>query len=341
MIILKKTEKEQLENLRKSNKNKKVYIKVTTILMLDQGFSEKDISTALGITVGTVTNYLKSYSLIGLDDYLKSNIVPYKGKLSEDELSKLSKELDSYLYTTAKEVRHYINDKFKISLSNSGILGILKRLKFSYKKTKNIPKKTDTEKQEAFAKTLTALNNSLKTNEKIFFLDAVHPQYNTRSSYGWIKKGKDFLVLTNSGRQRVNINGAINGNDVTEIYTMDSVRVNAQTTIQLFEKIAAKNKGNKVYLVCDNAGYYRAKILKAWITENENFEIIYLPPYSPHLNLIERVWKLLRKKVINYDYYEKYEDFKESVLGFFKDIKSYKNELETLITWKFQKFEFF
>lgn len=175
---------------------------------------------------------------------------------------------------------------------------------------------------------------------KSFFLDAVHPQYNTKSAYGWIKKGKDFLVLTNSGRKRVNINGAINGNDVTEVYTMESSRVNAQSTIELLEKIASKNKDHIVNLVCDNARYYRAKILQEWIEKNENFNIIFLPPYSPHLNLIERLWKFLRKKVINYDFYHNYEDFKTAVLIFFKNIESYKDELETLITWKFQKFEF-
>lgn len=137
--------------------------------MLDQGFDVKQISLVLGISVGTVNNYLKAYCLSGLEDYLKSNYVGYKGKLGTNELAKLSEELNNFLYTTTKEIRQYIKTQFKISMSNSGILGVLKRLKFSYKKTKNIPKKTDTDKQEAFAKYLLNLNKSLKTNEKIFF----------------------------------------------------------------------------------------------------------------------------------------------------------------------------
>jgi len=67
--------------------------------------------------------------------------------------------------------------------------------------------------------------------------------------------------------------------------------------------------------------------------------MIYLPPYSPNLNLIERLWKFMRKKVINLKYYPKFQQFKDAVKGFFETSSKYKNELAEFITLNFQTFD--
>jgi transposase len=106
---------------------------------------------------------------------------------------------------------------------------------------------------------------------------------------------------------------------------------------------AGKDQGKnpdkcRIYIYSDNVRYYRSRLLKAYLAENPWFVLLHLPPYSSNLNLIERLWKFLRKKVINSYCYEKFDDFKNAVMGFFKNIEIYFYELESLLTLKFQLF---
>ena len=92
---------------------------------------------------------------------------------------------------------------------------------------------------------------------------------------------------------------------------------------------------DKIYIIVDNARYYKNAALQDYLKDSK-IEQIFLPPYSPNLNLIERVWKFMKKKVINNKYYEKSAEFKQKIFEFFSNIKSYKKELDSLITYNFQ-----
>jgi len=83
----------------------------------------------------------------------------------------------------------------------------------------------------------------------------------------------------------------------------------------------------KIYIVVDRASYFTANLVKEWI-KNSTVELIYLPAYSPNLNLIERLWKFLRKKVIDAEYYETFALFRTKVLSFFEHIDDYIDELD-------------
>ncbi len=83
-------------------------------------------------------------------------------------------------------------------------------------------------------------------------------------------------------------------------------------------------------MILDNARYYRNKKVMKYI-QSSKIEVIFLPPYSPNLNLIERLWKFMRIKVINNKFYEKFTVFKEAILGFFKNSVNHKEELASFI----------
>ena len=113
-------------------------------------------------------------------------------------------------------------------------------------------------------------------------------------------------------------------------------RINAQSTIELFKQIEkAYPAASTIYVVADNARYYHAQIVSEYLKKSR-IKFNFLPPYSPNLNLIERLWKFLKKKVINSCYYESYDIFKNTVMHFFENIKDYHQELKTLLTEKFQ-----
>ncbi len=91
----------------------------------------------------------------------------------------------------------------------------------------------------------------------------------------------------------------------------------------------------KIYIIIDNARYYRCGLLDEYL-KTSKIKQIFLPPYSPNLNLIERLWKFMKKKIIYNKYYEKSSEFRRKILDFFENIVDYKNELNTLLTCKFK-----
>lgn len=306
--------------------------------MLDGGFSGEDTAFALGIDSDTVSRHKKNYlSSKDLDSYLTDNYIPYTGKLTEKEIEILTVEMEGCLYRSSKAIAAFIKREFGKVYTSGGLRPLLHRMGFSYKKTKRESVKADTTRQEEFVDEMKSLLSGLGKEEVAYHMDGVHPQHNTRSEYGWIKKGEDFIVSANTGRRRVNINGALNPQDVTDVLVDESKSVNAQSTIRLMKKALRRHRHKSIiYFYCDNARYYRARVLKDFLADNPKIKLIYLPSYSPNLNLIERLWKFMKKKIVNSFYYEKYEDFKNAILKFFKNIRKYKKELESLITLNFQ-----
>lgn len=170
----------------------------------------------------------------------------------------------------------------------------------------------------------------------MYFADGVHPQHNTYCNYGWILKGKDFELKSNTGRKRVNINGAVNANNVEKVVIDETDSVNAQSTIRMFELIEKQNpNAKKINVVVDNAKYYKCDLVKEYL-KNSRINLLFLPTYSPNLNLIERLWRVLNRNIIYNKYYENFSDFKKSILDFFENIKFYKDEIERVINFKFQ-----
>ena len=214
-----------------------------------------------------------------------------------------------------------------------------KKLQFTYKKTKLKPGKSpDEETQYNF---VSWYNSVLKESKKgkchILFYDPVHQLHNTINGKCWQKKGGDNTIVleSNTGRKRITILGAINPVNHQFISIILEGMVDKEVT-----KITLKNirdtydDGKEIVIIMDNAAYNRSYIVQDYAKEL-NITIKYLPPYSPNLNLIERVCKFLKSKLKN-KYIEKYEDFKLWINDFCKYFDRYKNEIEKLIANKIQ-----
>jgi transposase len=211
---------------------------------------------------------------------------------------------------------------------------LLHRLGFSYKKTTHVPGKQDPAAQKIFLDEYEQIKRKKGQNDPIYFADATHPQHNSIPAYGWIKRGEEKELKANCGRQRLNINGAINL-ETLESTTGFYETINAESAVDLFAKVEAKHpEARTIYMIVDNARYYHSRVLREAL-EGTKIELIFLPPYSPNLNLIERYWKFFKKKVMNNRYYETFEEFKRASQQFFRKPKQYLPELKTLLTENF------
>lgn len=203
-----------------------------------------------------------------------------------------------------------------------------------YKKTKVIPGKVDLLKQEQFKKEYEQLKQNKKTDDKIYFIDAAHPHHNNQSFYGWIYKGEEKAIKTNTGRKRVNLNGALNLDNLA-ITVLTEETINTHAMMRLILKLEEKQPAGEIYLIVDNASYNHSYELQLFLDDHPRVHLKYLPAYSPNLNIIERLWRFFHQK--HHDrYFEKFKEFEQAVLTFFKNINQYNKELRTLLTDSFQ-----
>jgi hypothetical protein len=167
---------------------------------------------------------------------------------------------------------------------------LLNRIGFAYKQTKQVPCEADVQAQEAFMEVLTGIpEQTSESGAVVYYGDGVHPTHNTRSTHAWIEKGTEREQPTVSVRDRVNINAVPNAKDPVDVIAPDCESVNAAGTRRLYEKVPEKNPGvDIIYIITDNARYYRNKKLIEWM-ETTKIKPVFLPPYSPNLNLIERL----------------------------------------------------
>lgn len=128
-----------------------------------------------------MSNCRQKFDQDGLEKYLDRHYVPYSGRLRDDQLAQVEDVVRQGLYTSTVAVQAYIVQVFEIEYSLSAVRAILRKLDFVYKKTMSVTGKADLAEQEAFLAQLEPFLEEIDSqNEVVYFLDAVHPQYNTR-----------------------------------------------------------------------------------------------------------------------------------------------------------------
>ena len=194
---------------------------VTVLLRLDLGETPLKIALFLGIDDGTVYRHLETSQTKGLGKFADNNYLGYFGKLDLFQRNSLRKELKIRLFETAQEVCELVKSKFEIDYTPQGRGDLLHRIGFVDKKTKQLPMKVNEAAQTEFIAQFEKMQTSKEADEVPYFIAGVHPTLNSETSYGWIEKGTEQQVLSNSGRTRMNILGALNPNDITDIITKE------------------------------------------------------------------------------------------------------------------------
>lgn len=330
----------QVAVLRQAHKNlrdKRLADRIKAVLMLHHGFTYDQTSQALLLDEVTLRRYVKQFQEHGIDGLWEYHFTGGQSSLSGIQKQHLKTFLAVNTQRTAKEIVAHIRIAYRVSYTTVGVTKMLHRLGFSYKKPKIVPGKADAKRQQRFLAAYEKLKARMTQEDHLYFADATHPQHNTRPSYGWILKGKahDKLVKTNSGRERLNLNGALDLKTHHAIVLSEET-INAHSVIRLGNTLLKKHPKGKIYLILDNATHHHARLVTAWRTKHRRIRFIFLPPYSPNLNLIERLWRFFHQKVTWNHYFETFEEFKNESLGFFNNLKQYETELATLLTDNFQ-----
>ena len=182
-IQLSTSEMEALRKLQRNLAGSSDYARVTCILMLGMGNSPSFVASCLGIDVSTVYRYRSAYLHGGADELLENRYKGYWGLLDSLQLSALRKELSEHVYTDAKSVAGWIKSTFGVEYTPQGVVDLLNRIGFTYKKTSEVPCEADASKQEAFAEELSSILSDMPEDAVVYYADGVHPTHNSRSTY--------------------------------------------------------------------------------------------------------------------------------------------------------------
>lgn len=317
--------------------SRRQYIKVTVLVALHEGMSIEQIRLVMGIDENTVYRHINAYRQKGLEAYMADSFVAYRGKLDTAQLSQLAAHLGQHVYATAQQVCDWMATAFGIHYTPTGVRPLLHRLGFRYKKTRAVPGKADGQAQRAFLEqTLPAIMEEVQQGRaEIYYADGAHPVHNTQQGNGWIRQGLSVRLPANTGRRRVNINAAINAMCPTQLVYDLPESIDAASTQRLCEQLLEAHPGKRVYVVVDNARYNRNRKLSEWLADKP-LELVFLPPYSPNLNLIERLWRHMREKVLKWKYFGEFEGFREKIHRFVADLKPHEKALKSLMTMNFK-----
>jgi transposase len=311
--ILTKEERSKLLVQHKTERDKRIADRIKVVLLSDDNWSAEAIAEALFIDDATVRRHLNSYKE---EQKIKPNHKGSEPLLTRSESELLSTHLEEGCYVKAKDIQVYINNTYNKYLSIPTVTLWLKNNDFTYKKPKLAPK-ADPELQKRFIEQYEQLLNKASIdNTPVLFGDGVHPSQQTRPAFGWIKKGKDKVIEVNSARKRLNILGAINLEDMKFEY-QDFKTINGAATIEFFTKLEnAYPTATRIDLILDNAGYNKSQEVVSFL-KSSRIKVHFLPPRSPNLNSIERLWKIMHEHVSNNRVYDKFQDFKKAIFEFF------------------------
>jgi transposase len=315
-LSLSKKEKADLEMRHRETRNVHESDRIKAILLRSEGWSVSDIAQALRVHESTITRHTADYLQKQKLSYSKGGSKSY---LSDEQTNQLVEHLTENLYHHTHEIVVYIQHQWGITYTVSGLNKWLHKNNFSYKKPKGRPYKADSEKQADFIKKYEKLKSSLTPEETVLFMDSVHPTQATKISYGWIPKGKTHEVSTTASRTRINLIGALSLDKIEDTVVADYETINGKSITNFFDKLRKQYSiENRLHVILDCAGYHRSDEVKKK-AESLNMVLHYLPPYSPNLNPIERLWKVMNENVRNNKFFKSAKDFKEQIKGFFKD----------------------
>ena len=168
----------------------------------------------------------------------------------------------------------------------------------------------------------------------MYFSDAVHLIYGGYTGYCWCRQRVS--VKSAYGRKRANCLGFLNSktNQITTV--INDTYINSNSVIEGLEKLRKINGDKKIYVILDNARYQRCKLVEEKAKEL-NIVLVFLPPYSPNLNLIERFWKFLRKELLENKYMETFKEYMISIDNFVTNAYiNFKEKLHTLLVHNFE-----
>jgi transposase len=291
--------------------------RANAMVLLDRGWSCAEVADALLIDDDTVRGWYELYEERGLAGLVVFDVGGSQSHLSQEQEAALFDWVRETLPRTTRTIGAWIAEMYGVEYSRPGLIALLHRLKIEYRKPDLVSRKLDAAQQKAFVEDYDRLMNGLGGDEAVVFVDAVHPTHQVRLVGCWAPEDEKIAIAPSSGRDRVNIHGAIDL-ETGKTQMLDVPSVDANSTILLLMAIlAAYPSLRMIHVFLDQARYHHALLVREWLArEGRRITLHFVPTYSPHLNPIERLWGVMHRNVTHNRSYLTFRDFKAAVMAF-------------------------
>jgi transposase len=331
-------EKRSLHYERYHHPHPRVQRKMEALWLKSQGVAHREIRRLTGISSTTLTTYLRAYQEGGIEALKTVRFYRPQSDLQVHQ-GTLEAHFRQHPPASAKQAMATIETLTGVRRSPDRVRCFLKHLGLKCRKVGMIPAKADVAAQEAFKTTELEprLEEAKAGRRAVFFVDAAH--FVLAPFLGMLWCFARVLIRAPAGRRRFNVLGALNAITHELVMGSNDTYVNASTVCELLRQLAARPLGVPMTLVLDNARYQKCALVTA-LAASLQIELLYLPAYSPNLNLIERLWKFVKKTCWYSTYYAHFHDFKQAISDCLAQTHTtYKKELDSLLTLKFQTFK--
>src|SRR4030042_5325735 len=296
------------------------------------------IEKLAGVSSNTLIQYLLMYKNGGIEKLKEINF--YK---PQSNLVQYTSSIEAYFKehppATIKEAMSKIEELTGLKRSETQVRKFLKSIGIKRRKVGTIPSKADWDEQEKFKNEQLEprLEEAKAGKRKVFFVDAAH--FVLAPFLGYLWSFTRLFLKAPSGRKRFNVLGAIDAITHELITITNDSYINAQSFCDLLWKISSLNLDVPITLILDNARYQKCKVV--WeLAKLLNIDLLYLPAYSPNLNIIERLWKFVKKQCLYSKYYSNFGTFKKVIQDCLNNTHTlHKKALDSLLTLKFQTFK--
>jgi transposase len=336
-IRLTPRQRKDIGERRRQAQDRRVYQRLSAVLWSDDGRSREEIARLVGVSTRQVGQWFRIFRNKGLDQLCTLHYQGDPGRLGPAQIKRLRQEIETGVFHNADQIRTWIESTFGVTYSASGVKDLLRRIGASFHKVSGFFGKADVEEQRKFVRKHRRHRRQAGPGTRRYFVDACHPVWGVGLLYScWLLTGQRFYVGVGNGRKRLNILGAYCPDDHDYVdLRLTKENITGEQSVKLLEKLREKHpETEKFLLYLDNARYYSKPCVKEWLAAHREFRLVPLPAYSPNLNLIERLWKFLRKKALN-RWLKTFDEMQAAVAGVLDRLGDYRDELSTLMTERF------
>jgi transposase len=331
-------ERDALQYWRFHHPHPRVQRKMEALYLKSHGLAPEAISRLCAISKPTFYRYLHAYREGGI---AQLQAVPFHRRQSQLVTYRTSIEADLRQRPPASvaEAAARIADLTGLQRGPTQVRKFLKALGMKPRKVGQIPAKADVTAQEDFKTEHLEprLAEAQSGQRVVFFMDAAHFVFAPFLGLVWCFER--LFVKAPSGRQRLNVLAALNATTRAIFTVRNLTYITSDTVCELLRLLAGAHPGVPLTIVLDNARYQRCALVQS-LAQRLGMELLFLPPYSPNLNLIERFWKFVKKQCLYSKYYADHLAFQQAIIECIEQAPDKHQEaLTSLLTLKFQSFK--
>jgi transposase len=331
-------EKEMINYERFHHPHPHVQRKMEVLWCKSLGKAHREIAEIAVVHPNTVTTYLQEYQAGGLEAVRRLNFYQPQSALQEHRTT-LKEYFEQHPCASLKEAAAEIEELTGLKRSVPQVEQFLKKMGMKCRKVGCVPAKADPQQQAEFlsGQLQPRLDEAQAGQRAIFFVDAAH--FVLVPFLGFLWCFARVFIQAPSGRQRFNVLAALHAVTHDLVMVTNDSYITATSVCALLHQLAALNLTVPLTLVLDNARYQRC-VLVQQLAATLQIELLFLPPYSPNLNLIERLWKFVKKEALYSRYHQDFTTFKAAITEVLNETSGkHKQTLDSLLTLNFQTFD--